>query len=361
MKVAILGGGNTGCCMAADFTLRGFDVILYEERKYWHEHINGIIENNCEIEVIGRDLTGKARIHGITDSLEEAVKNATIIFVSMIISRHQWLIERIVPLIDDEKTIIFSAGNFASIRLRNALGNESNAVTGEMMGNIFPCRMIDRKTALIALPLVSKLVAAFPSVDNQRLIKAVSPFFACKEAKNVFEASLNAPNLVIHLASSLLNLGAIEKNPDFKLYEEGLTPSVIACQVEVEKEKAAIMNKMGYIMINHTDFMKQLAQYDKYPEFDYFRSLKGPDSAKHRYISEDGPGGVSVMISLADRIGVEVPLMKSLITVASAISGTDFSATGLTLEDLGIPGDTPEEINEYLHTGSKSMHENKSF
>ena len=43
-KVAILGGGGTGCCFAAALTLRGFEVHLYEDKKYWNEHIDGILK-----------------------------------------------------------------------------------------------------------------------------------------------------------------------------------------------------------------------------------------------------------------------------------------------------------------------------
>ena len=82
-KVAILGGGGTGCCFAAALTLRGFEVHLYEDKKYWNEHIDGILKTGG-IEVTGHDVTGFARIASITDNLEEAIRDVDVIFVCMV-------------------------------------------------------------------------------------------------------------------------------------------------------------------------------------------------------------------------------------------------------------------------------------
>ena len=43
-QIAVLGGGGTGCYIAAELSLRGFSVALYEEKAYWHENIDGILE-----------------------------------------------------------------------------------------------------------------------------------------------------------------------------------------------------------------------------------------------------------------------------------------------------------------------------
>ena len=94
-----------------------------------------------------------------------------------------------------------------------------------------------------------------------------------------------------------------------------------------------------------------LAQYDKYPEFDCFRGLKGPDSMGHRYVREDATVGNSIMLRLGSVLEVEMPTMRALITIAGAVNSTDYFSAGLTLEELGISGSTPDDINGYLLTG----------
>lgn len=350
-KVAVLGGGGTGCCFAAALTLRGIEVNLFESREYWHEHIDGILKTGG-VEVTGNDVTGMARIAMITDDLEKAVADVDVIFVCMVAWRHQWLADSLKPLVKAGQTIIMSAGNFGSICLKRTFGMDSPVVVGEMLGNIFPCRMIGEGKAIIAFPYGPKKVAAFPAKDNEKVVAAMSQYLACSAAKNVFETALNVPNLVCHLAGSILNTCTIDRNPDFALYKDGLSEHVIDVQVAVEKEKEQVINALGYDMVNHTDLMRLLVQYDKFPEKDGFRSLAGPSGMDHRYIVEDSTVGQSVIIDLAERLGFEVPVMKALVLLASVINKRDFRAEGLKLKDFGMGNlRTPQEINDYLYNG----------
>ena len=55
---------------------------------------------------------------------------------------------------------------------------------------------------------------------------------------------LNSPNLVIHVAGTLLNTTAIEKmGQDFALYKNGLTPSLLRCADAVEKERNQVLRE----------------------------------------------------------------------------------------------------------------------
>lgn len=348
-RLAVLGGGNTGCVMAAEFTLRGFDVTLYEDRSYWHEHINDIVAADHTIRVTGNDLTGEARIAKITDDLREALKGADIVFVAIVSWRHQEIIDKLKTTLHEGQVVIFSAGNFASIRLRHALGTDFPVVTGEMMGNIFPCRMIGGNSAVIAAPLKEKMVAAFPAADTPKLMEAVGQVFGCTPGKNVFDTAFNAPNVVIHLVGSLMNMANAEKDKHFAMYQTGLSPSLLKCMRTVENEKQVLMEKMGYHQVSHLGHMERVMAYGEHPELDLFRTLEGPNSRLHRYINEDAYYGDCMILSLADRVGVEMPMLRAYMRIASCVNDTDYVVEGMTLEKLGVPGKTPDEINAYLN------------
>lgn len=350
-QVAVLGGGGTGCYIAAELKLRGYSVNLYEERAYWNENIDGILRRGG-IEVTGLGPNGFATLDKITDDLAEALEGAELIVVSMVAWRHKKLAEDLKPLVTDDTVIIFSAGNFGSILFKRVFGPGCGAVVGETMGNMFSCRMLGEGVAVAASPYKAKLIAAFPAKDNPRLIERFFKFYTYEEAKNVFETALNAPNVVIHLAGSLLNTAAVERDPGFAMYRQGLSRGVINCQKAVEAEKRRIMDAMGYRMVLHTDHMERLVQYDRFPELDCFRDLAGPSSMEHRYVVEDATVGDSILMELGQRLGLPTPTVRALVRIAGAVNRDDYFSKGMKLEDLGITGTTPDEINAYLYSGA---------
>jgi len=350
--VAVLGGGGTGCTMAADNILRGNIVRLWEDEKYWHENIAGVQEAGG-IEITGNAVTGSAKISKLTKNMEEAVDGAQVILIAALTARHSVIIKELAPLIQPGQTVCFSAGNCSSILLRNILGNAPEIITGEMSGNVYPCRIIDTAKALIAFPYKPKGVAAFPAADTGRLIERLAGVYDCVPVTNILEGTLNSPNLVVHLAGSILNTCAIDRNPDFRLYTDGLSEHVVRVIETVESEKQRVMSAMGYNCVPHAAFIRRVMQQDKFPELSLFRSLKGPSGMDHRYITEDAAFGQSIFHSIALTLGIDVPCTRSLIFLAGVINNTDYLSSGMSVESLGLNGMNVKQINEYLYTGKK--------
>lgn len=349
-KVTVLGGGGTGCTMAADLALKGFDVTLWEDAGCW-QNLRDIQEVG-HVELVGRGSTGTAVIPHLSDDLASAVEGADVILVSMMATRHEALAEALAPLLQEGQTVCFSAGNLGSMILKRALGDKKGVITGEMQGNIFPCRLIGKAKISIAFPYAPKKVAAFPAKDTPALIEGMSGVYECVPADNVLEATFNSPNTSIHLAGSLLNMGAVEKDPGYKMYAQGITPGVCTCIEEVEKEKAAVMEVMGYPMVFHAGMMRKLLEPEEaHPELALFRVVAGPSSMKHRYIEEDATVGQTLLITLARQYGIAVPTMEALVHIASVTNGKDYIAQGKSAAHFGWENMSPRQINEYLETG----------
>lgn len=79
--------------------------------------------------------------------------------------------------------------------------------------------------------------------------------------------------------------------------------------------------------------------------------IKGPVSVKNRYFTEDIPYGLVPWAYIGDQLGVDTPVMDSIINLGSIIIEQDSWKTGRTLEDLGIAGMTVEEIKSYVYNG----------
>ena len=347
--VTVIGGGGTGLTLAADLTLRGHCVTLYEQRTDG-QNLLDVIDEGC-IHRIGNGLVGDAILHRVTFDLKEAMADAEYIFVAAITPRHEAIAQMIVPYLRDGQTICFSAGNCASLQLRRCLNRKVSILTGDMQGNAFPCRVVGKATVTAALPYKAKKVAAFPACDTDAFIKSLSEVYECAPAKNVFEACLNSPNVSIHLAASLLGIAKMESMEDFRLYRDGVTPTVVKLVAAVEEEKIRIMEKLGYTFTRALGTMQELLEPEKAPRLKEFRMLAGPDQIHHRYFFEDAGAGNSLLISLADLMGEKVPVMSGLVSAISAIHEVDYLSEGINLKNLGMGDMDLAQIQHYLEFG----------
>jgi len=150
-----------------------------------------------------------------------------------------------------------------------------------------------------------------------------------------------------HPAGTILNTGYIESSEGtFKLWKQGMSPSVLRAIQTVGKEKAAVFEKLG----GYTDY----CSFDHLKETianPIFQEAWGPIGMKFRYITEDVPNGMVSLASIGEMIGVPTPVCNALITLASMINETDYRAEGRTVEKLGISGLTVEQLNRYLDVG----------
>ena len=87
--------------------------------------------------------------------------------------------------------------------------------------------------------------------------------------------------------------------------------------------------------------MRTLMQEDTPEGLRLFKSLKGPSSMQHRYISEDAPYGTALLVSMARAADIAVPIAESLLTMASAVNQTDYYKCGRTLNSMNF---SKEEI-----------------
>ena len=59
---------------------------------------------------------------------------------------------------------------------------------------------------------------------------------------------------------------------------------------------------------------------------------------EHRYMLEDTRIGLSLLLSVAALVGVDMPLARSFAAIGGAICGEDFAQTGRSLASVGLGG-----------------------
>jgi opine dehydrogenase len=353
-KITIIGGGSTGHAAAADLTLAGFEITLFEESQF-RERLKPA-QSAGGIHIKGAGRQGFATINKITDDIEEALKQTQIIIVAVHARRHEDIAEICAPYLKDTHTFVITPGNVGSLVMTKKLqdlGVVNKPVIAEVESSFYACRLTGPAEATVLLPPRPKYIAAFPANHTDKVIEALRGVYETMPATNVIEAALNSPNVDTHLQGSLLNTGAIEKaDGKYALYAQGLTPAVIKCIEAFHQERAALFKALGYEDRAKPESIKKAARPDEHPELDLLITASGPTSMRHRYVDENARVGVSLIISLGEMLGIPTPLARAMVNIASTMNDFDYLKHGRTLENLGLSNLTVGGLNRYLKEGS---------
>lgn len=351
-KITVIGAGGTGHTIAADLALRGYDVRLCDSEAY-----RDILERtaaNGGVRTSGMMGEGFAKIPMITTDVARALEGVEQVICCTIANRDEEVAEMLTPYLSKSAVVLLSAGSAGSLIYRRVFDRHglTEVVVGETCGNMFSCRLLkDGVTVFTGSRYAAKKVAAVPALDTPKLIEAFRDEYELLPAANILDTAFNGPNLMGHLVLCTLNAGAIENSKDtYYVFRQGVSRSAVNLVDAMWKEKKAVMDRLEIACTP-----SPAARYLKFmnPEehqFDEFKSLAGPDVLTNRYITEDTPMLVCLFISVARKLGVDVPLFESLVNVVSAINQTDYYAEGRTLENLGLGDLTEEEVIDFFRT-----------
>lgn len=162
----------------------------------------------------------------------------------------------------------------------------------------------------------------------------------------------------MHCPPIIFNAGRVESGNPFSLYGEGITPSVARATMALDAERIAIAASNGEHAPTVLDWTN--IWYDaNYPDWVTFAQSSTPHN-KHglapttlkgqRFLDEDMKETMVMWYCLGRLRGLELPVMRSMITLASAMVDEDYFVTGSTLESLGLGKMSPTEIMDIFGT-----------
>jgi len=361
-KIAVLGGGNGGHAIAADLTLAGFDVALYELPKF-KDHFQATLRRG-EIEITGVSRQGIARLSKATTNIEEALGDAEVIIVSVPAFGHKTFAEVCADHLTERQIVVLMPGTAGSLEFAKVFrerGVERDIALAETATLPYGCRLTG--PAKVDIRVVARILptAAFPSKRTREVVDVLRELYPMVvPAKNVIETALNNPNPITHPPGTLLNVSRIEYSKgEFYLYKEGMTPASLRLLNKMDEERQALLKALGLRLhrckepLNERDRVlgTTMAALFGPGTMEVGSTLKGPTHLQDRYITEDVPYGLVFMSSLGDMLNVPTPTIKVVIQLFSIINQTDYFKEGRTVEKLGISGLTADELNKFLEEG----------
>lgn len=354
----ICGAGRAGTAMAADITLMGYDVNLFELSGL-EESIKPIIEAGG-IELSGKTQSGKvgfAKINKITTDPKDAIKDADLIMVAPPAFAHKAFFEAFAPHLKKGQCVVVNTGYWASLRLAELL-KELNIFDSITLAeaHIMPY-LSDKqgnKAHIFNVKQDVKL-ATFPGKKETKLFDLMNLIYPQhKKVPNVLWTKFTAGNPSAH-ATLLLPIAGIpfDRYRGCKLYGEATLPGArlveafdaermkvaktLGCDAETALE--AVQKQYGYVGKDIAEAYRKSPHAERYIPAERIQAV----------VLEDLSYFYVPVSRIADSLGIDTPIIDGIVNVMGAILNTNYWEKGITLEQLGFSGKSDEEIVKYVN------------
>jgi opine dehydrogenase len=380
--IAVLGGGACAQTFAAELSLEGYDVRLFELPELAPRTL-GTVMRTRRIELGGAQSNfkwfrraGTARVGMVTTDMRKTLRGAGIVIVSLPAKGHKPFFRKMIPHMESGQVISIFPDNFGALMLRNMMrlaGCKASVILGGWSSMPYAVRMAEPGKLDCIMRTRELMGDALPSRDGEAFFDTMKslPVFdgvvALSRADTVLGADLSNPNPVVHVPGSLLSVGPMEVSEmegslgipkgKFSMYKHGMSPAVARVQLAFYREEQAIAAALGIRMVEYREdqfFWKGGVMGIEYwvPFVDAIMPpVTGPDSVEHRYFTEDIPVGTVLRYRLAAQLGIATPIIEALIRLGSIACKRDFLREGVSLKELGIEGLDKKRILRLVRGG----------
>ncbi|MGI0490082.1 NAD/NADP octopine/nopaline dehydrogenase family protein [Pantanalinema rosaneae CENA516] len=373
MRIAVIGNTpvNGGVAVAADLALCGHDVAFApwpgEEKQLDPLLDQGGIRLEGETALALSGAGGLASLR-LTASLPEALDGAELVLLDMAAPDFEMRFAQLLPVLArDQHVHVNMHGYWPALRLAPLLrdaGREDVTISESTA----PTHAAAYSDGVVSLQWVRRkvAVAVFPAERSGAAMQTLSRAFEdLHAAANVLETGFAGLNMMVHFPIVLVNIGWCERlerrGADVPIYLSGMTRSASLLVDGQDGERRLVAQSFGS---NHKSLAAYLCDYYDASGADaltavamsrYYRELPPyPATAWRRWLSWDVPHGHVPMIEFADKAGIDAPLHKAAVSLASVFLERDFHGEGLTLERLGLAGLSIGQIRDYVDTGRMS-------
>jgi opine dehydrogenase len=373
--VAVLGGGNGGHAVAANLSLTGFKVNFFELPQF-AESFERVLRTK-EIRIEGISIDGTAKLNLATTDIQQAVKDAEIIFVITPAFGHKAMAETCAPFVQDGQIIVLmpgSGGSLEFVKIFKQKRVKQEITFAETCTLPYGSRLKGSGHVSVLINAIILPTGVYPSKRTDDVIPRLRKFYpVITPAKDVLEAAINNPNPIVHPVATLLSSTRIEHSRgEFYLYAEGMTPSIARTFESLNVERLSICKAMGY-KLYHWDNLEfenyNLGETEEECRYGILNTsmdatfgkdgiyagikMKGPENLKDRYITEDVPYGMVLLSTLGDLLGIPTPTHDAVIQLASVINRTNYWKTGRGVKELGLSKLDRKGLKKYLFEGRR--------
>ena len=361
IRYTVIGAGHGGKAMAAHLALMGFEVTLYNRSP---EHVAAIkTRGGITLGSYEAGPNGFGQLACVTSNMEKALQDSHVVMVVVPASAHRDIARTAAAHLRDGQIVVLNPGRtLGALEFRKVLDDHNctaEVIIAETQSFIYASRSEGPAQARIFRIKDAVPLAALPALNTGKVLEAIHPAYPqFIDGVNVLETSLNNIGAIFHPAISLLNAGWIESSGgNFQFYLEGVTPTVARIVEVLDRERVTIASALGIRAVTACEWLDMAYNtkgdnlYEAIHNQPGYRGINAPPTLKHRYLTEDIPSSLVTFASLAQRYGVSVRCMESIIRLACIAHSTDYWHHGRTLNRLGIERFSVSELLQYVNVG----------
>ena len=352
MRIAVLGGGNGSFAAAGDLALAGHATRL------WRRDAAAVAAHRAAgMAITVRDSQGcrQAVLDDVTTDMGDAVAGAALIICPAPATAQADIATALAPHLRAGQVVFLPPGSLGTMvfaqaaRRAGTAGEVAFAETGTL-----PWLARKHGAHEVAITIRAKHLptGVFPAHAAKATLAVIGEALpgvisGCGDALS--GALMNA-GPIIHPPLIVMNAGPLEHFPVWDIHKEGTQPAIRRVTDALDAERMALREALGYgpphfPLADHyaaagAEWMYGRGSHDRLTESGDWRehiALTG-----HRYMREDLRIGLSLLVSVADMVGVAAPLARAFLAIGGAICGEDFGAGGRSLASLELGGGVVE-------------------
>lgn len=361
LAIAVLGGGNAAHAIAGDAARAGHDVRLLEHagRRSRLDHVRA----NGAIRVRRGEKVESCPIACVTTDLGLALEGADLLFCAVPAFAHRAAAELTVDHLTEKSTVVVFTGGFGGLEWVTAAwrrGIEPRFTVVETHSLPYAARVRTPGEVTILLDLKHVVGGVYPARRTEEVSGVLRDLYPqISYGQNLLEPQLCNVNGIMHPPVMLLNIPQIEsaRGLPWWVWRDGVTPGVAKLIERMDQERLAIARAYGLRLAPLAELEWQSGYgprgtiYETLVGSSPLNEIAGPTSLNERFITEDIPYFLRLNMDFARIAGVDCRLMRSFLEVGSTIIGRDLAADGRTLEALGVPVASVDDLLAGLSEG----------
>jgi opine dehydrogenase len=363
MRIAVLGGGNGAFAAAGDLTMAGHEVRL------WRRDREAVAAHRAAgNKVLVKDFQGRHEVAlaGVTSDMGEALRDAELVLCPAPAMAQADIAAALSPHLADGQVVFLPPGTFGSLLLAKTAwdaGNRADAAFAET--GTLPWLARKHAPFEVAITVRAKRLptGVFPLTRKQHALAVIARAFpgVIEDCGDALSGALMNAGPIIHPPLIIMNTGPLEHFERWDIHKEGTQASIRRVTDALDGERIAVREALGYgpphfPLAHHyakdgEQWMYGRGAHDRLTDSGDWRERIVLTA--HRYMLEDTRIGLSLLISVAELAGVAAPLARAFAAIGGAVCGEDFTATGRTLQSLGLGHLDRAGLRHLLQAGFK--------